>query len=414
MLDPISLSSEITLVLNFIRHGGHRGPLDERSERILMEHVQVTRHALIVELLNHQTARDFLYECYRDIASSDLRASAIAFNTEANGWSRDTSETGDTDKEAILNAKLWASSRTQCKEIVPLFDKLNKRLAKDSSLSASDIGTKLIQTLFGLRLEDEYLLKAADKAGLSKNRTSVCGRFLQARDAVSSANQYLVRKVARRFRNRGLDKEDLLQQGSFGILTAIEKFDLSRKKRFAASAYTWILQSIQRYIRQSHLIPIPEPEERLAGNLAKSHRELSRSKGREPTEKELAKELGVDRKTIRDIARIKMLRNPRSLNDDSHHDPDNNEEFGASLVDDDAPYPYDEAVKQEIAHALRQTMRILKPMEERIVRLRFGIGCPQQGLQETAKATHRTVEKVQATERKALRKLARIQQLQFL
>jgi RNA polymerase primary sigma factor len=227
----------------------------------------------------------------------------------------------------------------------------------------------------------------------------------QAKEALTRANLRLVVYIARRLHGRGLALGDLIQEGNIGLMRAVEKFDWRRGFKFATYASWWIRQAMTRAIAdQGRTIRIPVHMGETAGQIARARRRVAQISGREPTPEELAAKLGMPLEKVR--AAQRLAQEPISL-----EAPIGEEEEGrlGDLVEDrDAVMPFDAAALAALREAAGRVLSELTPREERILRMRFGVGTSaEHTLEEVGRQFGVTRERIRQIEARALDKLRR-------
>lgn len=227
----------------------------------------------------------------------------------------------------------------------------------------------------------------------------------EAKDILISANLRLVVSIAKHFIGRGMLFLDLIQEGNLGLIKASEKFDPSKGFKFSTYATWWIRQAITRAIAdQARTIRIPVHMVETINKMTKIQRGLIQELGREPTAEEIAEKMGagITPEKVREIQRIAMepvsLETPIGEEDDSH--------LGDFIEDKDALSPSDYASTQILKEELDRAMNDLTEREEKVLRLRYGIGDGRpRTLEEVGKEFGVTRERIRQIEAKALRKL---------
>jgi len=225
----------------------------------------------------------------------------------------------------------------------------------------------------------------------------------RAKDELTRANLRLVVHVAKKYRNRGLMFGDLIQEGNIGLMRAVDKFDWRRGFKFATYATWWIRQSIARSIAdQARTIRVPVHMAETAGKVARVARRMAQQNGREPTPEELANKLGMPLDKVRSVQ--KLAREPVSLEAPIGEEEDGR--LGDLIEDENAVMPFDAAVHASLRENTTKVLADLTPREERIIRMRFGLGGESEHtLEEVGRTFNVTRERIRQIEAKALRKL---------
>ena len=225
----------------------------------------------------------------------------------------------------------------------------------------------------------------------------------RAKDELTRANLRLVVHIARKYVNRGLMFGDLIQEGNIGLMRAVDKFDWRRGFKFSTYATWWIRQAITRSIAdQARTIRVPVHMTETVGKIARAARRLAQESGREPSTEELAQRLGLPLDKVRTVQRL--VKEPVSL--EAPIGDDEEGRLGDLIEDKDAVMPFDAAARTNLRETAARALSGLTPREERILRMRFGIGMNRDHtLEEVGRTFNVTRERIRQIEAKALKKL---------
>jgi RNA polymerase primary sigma factor len=398
-------SEETTSLFEDGESFGHAGPLEDRPEDDhddeLTDHVkQYMRQLAKTPLLTGEGEQEValrIEEARRELEDIGLSLSFAAQEllhmlTRSEAVS-DPGDGGRSDERVIATLEYDQSEGTESQE---------QRDRYGAELSRLIAGMNAGNELARKRIEQRAGLPTAELKQLVERIKRAKKQYVEARNVLTKANLRLVVAIAKKYMNRGLSFPDLVQEGTMGLMKAADKFDSKRGYRFSTCAVWWIREVITKAIgEQTRTIQIPAYMIATVRNAARVSRELAQDLGRKPFPDEISREMGLPVEKIREILHI--TQEPISLETPTG---DGDTHLVDLLEDKNAAGPQGPALLHDLVEGLNKALSTLTAREEKLIRLRFGIGeTSQHTLEELAQVFGVTRERVRQLEAKALRKL---------